>query len=141
MKNLILNQNQEELCAKLGMKYDEVSELFGNETLQEMQMAQISGRIAYITGADYYFSEPISYGGTKYDFYYYPTSGYGPNYSGFLLASVIVSSYSPTYGFTVDGIKATSYSIIQNNGKWEFHYTPYSEGGTSDPPFDPSGGY
>ncbi len=61
MKN---NQNQEELCATLGMKYDEVSELFGNETLREMQMAQISGGASLFTVVA--FSAPFS--GNRYSF-------------------------------------------------------------------------
>lgn len=135
------NQNQQELCDKLGMKYDEVSELFGNETLQEMQMAQISGGVVCITDAHFYTMESTMNGGTLYKFYRYSTISPPQSYQ---IGAVIVE-YSPTFGYSINGVNATGYEIKQVENVWggapsyEFHY--YTDASPSGSPVDPSGGF
>ena len=82
MKNK--NKSYEELCAKLGMKYEEASELFSYETLQEMQMAQVCGSAVMFEIA----GSQVSYTLTGLRIYA----------GGAFMGELFISDYCPTVG-------------------------------------------
>jgi len=110
MKNQVSNQNQVELCAALGMKYEEASELFGTETLQEMQMAQISGEVLLFSMAGPY-SHTYQQGDNHDEFIIY-----GP---GFIKA--IYLDYNPTTGLTISG----DFGFVTNVKSYVISWSPY----------------
>ena len=143
-------KNQQELCDHLGMKFDEVSELFGNETLQEMQMAQISGSAFLFSLVATSWTLETTSDGEVVTFY-----GFGNVKIGTLDVKFLTSPacYSMTWDFNPDaGVPGNSVLASAYIGTWyiksnylykdffiQFDYEPYiapTNGGG-----DPSGGY
>ena len=121
------NQNQQELCANLGMKFEEASELFGNETLQEMQMAQVCGGIGYFTlisGANVCEFSGGSDGCGTYTFWKatfvtnapgdlgHGGGSHGGQWLNTYLGTVTVAYYGPTIGYLINGhIRAEDFYV------------------------------